>query len=346
MSKKLLYVELGTSHSEIIHSFCEVLSDQYEITLAINKKTNGKNLSQSRIKNIIFLEEENILNAVIKIKKELNPDLILLNSSQGRQTRNLCLKLLFDKTEVVGIHHNPENLYASFTQKLINLKIKKYFVLADFIKKHLENKISNSIQVESLYPVYYPAIKNSPLAKDEKYICIPGVLEQDRRDYIGLIRMVAESKNQLASDIKFVLLGNATSHNGPEIKNLIQEYKISDRFILFDHYVDDEVLFSYVKSSLALMPLLDPGTRWFEKYFETKISGCYSLAFAFQKPLLMNEVFKDKEEFSGKGVFYSAKNFTFAVKSIENSHLNLKDSKFDLGFQKEKAAKFLFSSTK
>lgn len=332
---------MGTSHSEILHSFCEVLSDDYEITLAINKNTHGKKLSQSKIKNLIFLEEEGILNSILKVKEELKPDLILLNSAQGKLVRNLCFRLFFDKTQIVGIHHNPENLYASFTQKLIHLKIKKYFVLADFIKKYLAKKINSFVKVECLYPVYYPEVKTIDVDEAKKYICIPGVLEQDRRDYIGLVRMVAESKNQLSPDIKFVLLGNASSHNGPQIRNLIQEYKIEDRFILFDHYVEDEILFSYVKSALALMPLLDPGTRWFDKYFETKISGCYSLAFAFQKPLLMNEVFKGKEEFSGKGVFYSAKNFPFAVKSIENSHLNLNDLKFELHFQKKKVLGFL-----
>lgn len=343
MSKKLLYFEFSTSHSEIIHSFCEVLSEEYEITLVIHNKTHGKSLEKSKIKKIIYLEEFNILNSFLKIKKELKPDIVLLNSAQGRLVRNLCLRLLFDRTQIIGVHHNPENIYASFTQKFINLKIKKYFVLADFIKKHLTTKTSSNLQIESLYAVYYPEVKTIAVDETKKYVCVPGVLEQDRRDYIGLVRMVAESRSQISPDIKFVLLGNASSHNGPEIRNLIKEYKIEDRFIIFDHYVDDEVLFSYVKSALALMPLIDPGTRWFEKYFETKISGCYSLAFAFQKPLLLNEVFKGKEEFSGKGFFYNAQNFHFAIKSIENNQLNLNDSKFELQFQKFKVLNFLKS---
>lgn len=347
MNKKILYIEFGTSHTEIIHSFCKALSPENHIYLIINEKSKSRIQSSDLIEKIDFVAENLLFEHVLKTIKIYQPDLILLNSAQGKLIRNLCMRLLFNQIPIVGIHHNPQNIYASFTQKIIHWKIKKYIVLADFIKKFIKQK-NPRIQIESFYPVYYPACEKVKLDEDLCYISIPGVLENDRRDYLGLVDLVAQNHQTISPQVRFVCLGSALTHNGPEIVAKVKALGLQNRFIFFDHYIEDSVLLSYVQQSVAVMPLLHPGTRWFEQYFETKISGAYSLAFAFKKKLLMHAIFSDKEEFSSRGVFYDPHDFAQVINGLidslsVNSVDELAEIKFDLHFQKKKLQQFLLS---
>lgn len=339
MSNKVLYIEISAAHTEIIDSVVESLTPEFEVFLLINDKSVQKLKHLENKIKVLPLNEDDYLTEILKHKKSINPDLILLNSSQGRKIRNLCLRLFFDNTPVVGIHHNPENILKSFTQKIIHFKIKKYIVLADSIKKYLIEKKKTNI--ESFYPLIFPFQKITKINNDLKYIAIPGVLEQDRRDYFGLIELVKKHNHELDPKIKFVLLGNSKSHDGLEIIQRIQKHGIESRFIVFDSYVEDDVMMSYIISAKAIMPLLHPGTKWFDKYFETKISGAYNLAFSFNKNLLMHEVFKDKEDFIDLGVFYTELSFKNSVSEILEKKVIPRKSKFDTNFQKQKLLSFM-----
>ncbi len=347
MNKKILYVEFGTSHTEILYSFLKLLTPENQVHLLINEKSKSRIQFELPEVKISFSDENKLIDQFFKMKKSIQPDLIIFNSAQGKLIRNLCLRLMFDKTPIIGIHHNPENIVASFTQKLIHFKIKKYIVLADFIQRYLISQNVKS-KIASIYAVYYPPFEPAALGLNDQYISIPGVLEQDRRDYLGLVDLVERFDKHLPANIKFVLLGSCKTHDGELIYKKIVDKRIEDRFVLFDKYVDDRVLLSYIKNSLAIMPLLHPGTRWFDKYFETKISGAYSLAFGFKKKLLMHQVFSEKEEFKAQGVFYTQQHFgeellyhLFAT-SLDTENQNfVTDLKFEFSFQKKKLFKFI-----
>ncbi len=339
MNKKILYIEISTAHTEILNSFVDALLPEFEVCLLINEKSISRVRPLSKKIKIMPLREQFYMKDILECKKKFVPGLILLNSAQGRRIRDLCLRLLFDKTPVIGIHHNAENLFKSFTQKIIHFKVKKYIVLADFIRDFVKSKINtNRLEVESFYPVSYPQVEKIKIDSSFKYILIPGVLEQDRRDYLGLIEMVKAADARLDSKLKFVLVGNSKNHDGPAIVKAIQRAGLVSRFILFDRYVEDDILLAYVDNCLAIMPLIHPGTRWFDQYFETKISGAYTLAFAFTKPLLMDEVFTDKKEFKDYAQFYSVKNFATSISKMSSVE---KDPKFEFSAQKKKLLDFI-----
>ncbi len=344
MNKRILYVEISSAHTEIMASFVESLRTKFDLAIAINQKSYERLAFLGDRVRLIKINEDSYLKDILKIKKEFSPDFILLNSSQGRKIRDLCLRLLFDPTPVIGIHHNAENIYKSFTQKIIHFKIKKYIVLADFIKDHVLERIkSTSIQIESFYPLIYPQTKAHHGADGPIYIAVPGVLEQDRRDYFGLVEMVRKHDQSFDPKLKFVLLGNSKNHDGPHIVDLINKYDLQNRFILFSDYVLDNVMVDFIQKSVAVMPLLHPGTRWFEKYFETKISGAYNLAYAFDKILLMHEIFEGKDEFKQHAVFYSTETFNKALIEIQNFKRIEKLEKFQLKIQTDKLIHFIQS---
>lgn len=342
MKKKILYVEISTAHTEIIKSFVDAMTPEYEVQLLIHTQSLKRMHNLASKIQVVGLDEKNYLSEILRAKKEFQPDLILLNSAQGRKVRDLCLRLLFDRTPIFGIHHNPENLYKSFTQKIIHWKIKKYIVLADFIKDFLKTKLTDrKIQITSFYPLsFHQGLRLSIEGKD-KYILIPGVLEQDRRDYLGFVDMVKKNESTLDPKLKFVLLGNSKNHDGPKVVEKIKALGLQSRFIFFEAYVEDEIMLAYVEKCLAIMPLMHPGTRWFDKYFETKISGAYSLAFAFNKRLLMHEIFKGKKEFETHGVFYNSESLTDSIKNLETLPPVEKQKKFEFQFQKDRLLEFL-----
>jgi hypothetical protein len=342
MNKKILYIEISTAHTEIISSFVEALIPEYDVVLLLNEKSVSRLSHLAEKIEVRPLNEKNYLNEILEQKKKIQPDLILLNSSQGRKIRDLCLRLLFDRTPIIGIHHNAENIHNSFTQKIIHFKIKKYIVLADFIKHYLEEKLIHSkIKIESFYPLIYPTTSGPKLQLNQKYISIPGVIEQDRRDYLGLIEIIQKHHTSLDPEIQFVLLGNSKNHNGPEVSQLIYKYKLESRFILFEQYVEDHILLQYIEKSKGIMPLLHPGTRWFNQYFETKISGAYSLAFCFDKILFMHQVFEGKDEFKDYGLFYDENNFVEKIKDLFSATAIQKQDKFKLQKQKNKLLYFI-----
>lgn len=342
MKKKILYVEISTAHTEIIKSFVDAMTPDFEVQLLIHTQSLKRMHNLTSKIQAVGLNESHYLSEILIAKNNFQPDIILLNSAQGRKVRDLCLRLLFDKTPIIGVHHNPENIYKSFTQKIIHWKIKKYVVLADFIKEFLKTKLTNKkIQIASFYPLSFHQGLRIGIEGKDKYILIPGVLEQDRRDYLGFVDMVKQSNSNLDPKVKFVLLGNSQNHDGPKVVEKIKSFNLESRFIFFDSYVEDEIMLGYVERCLAIMPLMHPGTRWFDKYFETKISGAYNLAFAFNKFLLMHEIFKGKKEFEKHGVYYSAESLSDAILQLEKLPAIEKPKKFDIDFQKNRLLDFL-----
>ena len=95
----------------------------------------------------------------------------------------------------MGFHHNPISLVKSFTQKFINIKVKKYLVLADFNKDYVVHHGFAPDKVEA----FYPETQAKPVdIANNKLIAITGVLEQDRRYYFGLIEILKNNPTDCA----------------------------------------------------------------------------------------------------------------------------------------------------
>lgn len=333
--KSVLLVELSTSHTEIIEPFVRAL---YGCRVEIAISEVGWN--KLRHKNIFaqvhtFPEEKGAVEAARLINNG-SYDLVVYNSAQGKNIRNLSLRTFFNKTPVVGFHHNPMSLVKSFTQKFINLKVKKYLLLAAFNREYV---IEQGFPADHVL-VFYPLIPASPVKFSEnKIMAVPGVLEQDRRDYFGLVDLV-KNNSQAFVDYKFCLLGNSQTHDGPAIRQAVKAAGLEDYFIFFDGYVPDDVIDENLRKAKFVMPLIHPNNRYFEVYLKTKISGAYNLAYAYQLPLLMHESFAQVSEFSTNCVFYNFENLPEKIhEGIELDHEFYK--KFDTEKQSMSLRQFL-----
>lgn len=335
---KILIVELSTSHTEIIEPTVKALNP-WSVDLAIheNSISKVKNL-QNQIK-IFKLSNRSEVPQAATIIKNNNYDVVIFNSAQGKNARSLVFKTLFVKSKFVGFHHNPEKLISSFTQSLIKLKIKKYILLAQFNKDYL---VRNGVNAKILH-VFYPVMDQSQAdvvsAQRQRVIAIPGVLEQGRRDYFGLIQAVLKNPDAF-KNVKFELLGNSLTHDGPEIKKQVMLAGLTDRFQLYEGYVEQTTLDQCLQHCDYVMSLMHPGTKYFEKYLHTKISGAYSLAFSFRKPLLLHDLFSTIPDFNENCLFYNLDNLDQQIQ--KNITLNSKFyDQFSVESQGQKLKEFL-----
>lgn len=286
----------------------------YSVYLICNENLYGeiqeKNLLAGRqlheIKYGNFLSE---LKNCLQVKKFLehhNISYAIINTADHTIIRNLSL-LLPASINYTAIVHDAGRLERSTTfKKIISRRIKKFFVLSDYILKNIH---APSFQVQAFYPLYFPG-GNTSIHKqaNEFWIGIPGVVSQERRDYIRMFTDL--TKQTLPQNIKLILAGKLDKNNQPEIYKLIKELK--DNIIFFDTFVPYKTFHAYIKQCDVLLPLLDNGND----YFKHRISGTLNLSFAYHIPLCVDDTFKYYDDISQCSIFYEKNNLAEFIRQL------------------------------
>ena len=262
---------------------------------------------------------------------------VVFNTFAGKA---LKLFLLINRSiEVFGVVHSISKLKKRYLVGALGRQIKGYFLLNDYLLPHCPVGIEN---VETFYPIFFPKYEiDAPEKADgELWVCIPGALEYKRRDYLRLIDLIDDG---LDKRVRFVLLGNGFHKHGdgPDFQARVCG---NERFILFDHYVDDELFHSYLSCSDLIMPL--NGTR--EQYQDDSISGAINLAFSYQIPMVVEEIFREVDDFKVSSFFYDKNLVELLNYLCEQRDEVLQKSedisaffKFDLRYQAEKYTNFI-----
>lgn len=347
---RIVILEISTSHEECIYSQVKFLVDSGNSVDLILHKTLQNQIKQYEFlcNQILFLNplEKSFFHKLSQqrhlLKVIKSYDLIIFNTaSSSKIVRNLAFILFFSKVRCVGILHNSKKIYSSFTQKIISLKIKKYFVLNDDILKNTPKK--SGICLESFYPIFFPYYTNTVKKPNKmKWIAIPGRIDWGRRDYRTLLLALLESKT--LANIQFLILGkfDKKSEAGEKLWKLIVAYRLEAYFITFNEFVSNETYHSYLKASDFIMPLLKTESS----YLQNKISGSFNLAFAYKKTLLSKVYFKGLEDLNENAVFFEINGLIEVLLKIDNGESVLEgnsynDEKWEYDFQKRKYLKFI-----
>ncbi|PKB43911.1 hypothetical protein AX016_2121 [Cellulophaga sp. RHA19] len=335
-------VEVSESHEECIYSQVSFLtSTGYNVDLYIHPKINSQIENYRHLFNdivIIDFENTSFLKRIYQQKKLLkklnNYDKIIFNTaSSSKIVRNLCLLLKFSKVECIGILHNVKKIEKSFTQSLITLKIKKYFVLNDFI---IPSRDIKKIKIVSFYPIFFPNIKKDiTLDKKNKiWITVPGRLDYNRRDYDFLFETIRDLKN--TDNIKIILLGKINTSNGLKILKKLKDFNIENNFILFSNFIDNNTFHNYLKKSDYILPLLKES----DDYLKYKITGTFNLAFSYKKTIISDDFYTKIPDLMENSIFYTKTNFKETISNINDGILvkkdhTYKDVKWNYKTQKE-----------
>lgn len=357
MKKEVLLAEFNKTHIEVLHSqILFFLKKHYKVNLWINNEAEFDDVYNGKIKVIrentkISSLNIGLLYRIVRYVKRQKIKKIVLNTAHGILVRNLCLLLLNSSIEVIGVLHQSHKLLKSSTQKIISRKIKKYFVLNDYVKNFIDNATNNFYNISVFYPIFFP--HESSIEKDSYkiIITIPGRVIQTRKDYVFLLKNIINLSPDLKNKFQFIFLGTVTKHESPEVIELIQENNIEESLVkIYKKHLTEQDFNDILHISDYIMPLIHPSSHSYSQYLTTEISGAFNTAFAFKKPLLMYDSFKEFEDFKKFGVFYNEKNFEHLLeriathdltKEIRINYENYK--KFELDFQTENYIKFIES---
>ena len=317
--KKIAIVEFAASHDECLMAQFTALKQKgcYVIFVSI-QEVYDRNLflhpyidefkkvqfSRKAIKDFSLMRQ---LNAYFKsngISK------VILNTAQGAHVRNLCLTAS-KKIEFIGIVHTLKKFQGSFTQKLINLKIRKYLVLNDFFLTKIT--IQKNIHVTSFYPLCFPIFENEiEKNSEEKWVTIIGGVENRRKDLIGSIPLMQEL---VQKGFKFIFLGKSDFKHPDVIyfNQFLKDAAIEKEVKLFDSFVSAEEFDAYLKATDLIWPMVHPNTPSANEYFKNQISGAMNVSFAYKIPMLIHQDYINQWEDFSNSINYNFENFAQKV---------------------------------
>lgn len=314
---KAALIEIDGSHDECLYSQLLFLKQGgYTTTLICNEKLRSQVMEFDAADEKLFFPLDNQskwqeLKDLWRIRQYIvrhNITTVIFNSAHASRVKYLTQMLFPRRFRFYGTLHGINKLKGSFTQKMISRKVKKYFVLNDYLLQNLGQLPHRGLQFSSYYPIFFPAFAGKPLVEkpaNEYWIAIPGQVEYKRRDYETLVRAFAQLKDK--TGYKFLLLGKSEHRhgNGPELRALIDELGVADYFVFWKDFLDNASFHAYLEQCDVMMPLIHPGNDGFRKYLVYQITGMYNLAFAYRKPMLMLEDFSAYEDFKENAVFYT-----------------------------------------
>ena len=311
MNNTIAVVELGDSHEECLSSSLYFLSQQYQVDLYINGvpwQRCQEDLQAYCHKVQVIDSKKGIVSGIDSLRLALQLQkqaykAVFLNTAQGR-IKFFCLFSLFNRSKFVGLLHNVQKLQKGFGQQLISNKVKHYLVLNDYLQPHAQ-ALTNK-PVSSFYPIFFPQQRRMPIKKPQEqvWISIPGRVDYKRRDYQALIGLAQRLKNH--PQYKFLILGNIqASEDGRQLAQDIQKLDLSNQFICFNSFVSTPMFLGYIQASDIVLPLISPKVTDFDKYLRYKITGSWNMAFAFQKPLLVDPAFMQHADFQENAVAFN-----------------------------------------
>lgn len=311
-AKKTVWIDFSPLQIDVLIAQLYLAKDRFELHVISTEEVIQGLPKDLVVKSVTVLPKDSKAKAIwtaFKQLKTIDADYVVMNDGQGQSVKWLSLFSLFLRTEFIGVHHNADKfIFGSLTQSLINLKIKKYFVLADYVIKNLTGKVSDKFKFSSFYinMTDYKLKRNENPA--ELKIAIPGFVEFHRRDYLDLIQTLTSGPEKLAGNIKFVILGNAGKKDGKDLIEKVKASGLEKNFSFYDHFVPQTEVYSQIDSSDLLMTLIGPKNQYFDLYKKYKISGTYSLSIMIEKPLLLHKVYSDETEFNDWSLFYDESN--------------------------------------
>ncbi|MDH5230054.1 MAG: hypothetical protein OEY38_08350 [Gammaproteobacteria bacterium] len=309
--KSIALIELSRGHHECLYAQSLFLQRSgYEVFLVTPAATKNlveafdtikdqffHRLGKSRLKNIFQFRQ------IMAWLKEYGIEEIIINTAQGSQCRDFVWWA--KKKQLYGVLHGVHRLQQSRTQQWISKYIKKYFVLNDYILHVLPAVEVRRFHVASFYPIFFPPQISAVIEKpdDEFWVCIPGQVEFKRRDYATLLQQIDSNLNP---KIKFILLGQAfhAHGDGERLQQGLREKNLLSRFKFFTEYVSGAVFKAYAENSDLVLPLIHPSKDYLQNYLSQQISGSFNIAFAYAKPMLLDKVFSQFDDFRTSSRFY------------------------------------------
>jgi hypothetical protein len=351
-SNTIALLEIGGSHDECLLSQMHAIkSTGRKILLITFTEILERNPEfNNYIDDTLFVdmsgskrERAKEVSRIWKKNKASKCEKVVRNTAEGNLIRFLCLKALFSKIEFIGIVHSTRKFERSFTQSIINKKVKKYFLLSENLLSSISPPAK--IKVDYFYPLRFP--KNDVvLEKKQKTVVIIGGVERRRKDLDGFVEIAQQVERD---DVQFIFLGKSdpTLEDVKDFQAAVIDKGLKDKVKTYDHFVSQSDFIAQIQNADLILPIVHPNTRSAEEYFKSRISGAMSVSFGYKIPMMLHQGYAEIEEMKVASFYYNMENFgkklDQALDNIETKRAEmLAHPNYRVEFQEEKYLDFLF----
>lgn len=351
MAKLIVLVEVGHSHDEcLLTQMMAIKEAGYQCTLVCTQDIPDRNPAFKRwVDNFFIISDQrgdrfSEMRRTMKHIKKQKAERVVLNTAQGTLARNLCLLGLFSKVEFIGIIHTLLKLEGSFTQKVISWKVKKYFVLSEFLYSKIPAKQQR--QFGYFYPIAFDGAKDDKAPHEGTIITIIGGVERRRKDLEGFLQMV---KKDASTHFYFLGKSDKNDQNVQAFINGLEENGLREQVTLFNEFVSQETFSEVLNKTDFILPLIHPNTPSAKEYFNNQITGAMTVSFGYKIPMLVHEAYDQIEELKVASVYYSLVNFNEMLASAKESRVDqvakmCAHESCDEGAQKKRYFSFLMGA--
>lgn len=304
--RKVALIELNSYHGECLYSqLCYLKSANNEVYLFCDKRQEKSVAATCKAADKLIFMDMKKMSSLMALRRYIidnDINLVIFNTLHGSKVLKFMLLPFPKKISFYGTIHNVRKMKSSFGQKLICRKIKKVFLLADYLK--LSFKKVSDIPCESYSPSMVPSATIAPINKnvEEIWAVVPGSIEYKRRDYDALLHLV----NVTPNNVKFILLGNSRKGDGLHFVERLRNESSMERFVVFDSFVENELFDAYMEKADYLLPLITENTTIAEEYMTYKVSGTFILSKSYGVPMLIHSDFAKLNGFDYPSHFYSS----------------------------------------
>lgn len=341
-------IELGGSHDECLYTQLVALKkENRDVILITDQEIQNRNphfeplVDETLIMDTHLLKKKRFgeLRRLLKLLERKGVTQVVLNTAQGEIVRDLCLLALFTSIEFIGIIHTTRKFKGSFTQRIINRKVKKYLLLSEYLLSTI--KAPHGVKVGYFYPITLPEINKTEHAGIN--ITIIGGIEKRRKDLEGFCLLLKTAP----STVQFIFLG--TSH--PEstdaiwLRNEIRSMGKEEQVKLYDAFVDQKEFLEVLATTDMILPLVHPNTPSAEQYFRNQISGAMNVSFSYKIPMLLHEFYRFIEEMQEASFYYNLKTGLGDItkQMVDQKVVDMKaHEKYNQEFQEQKYLDFIF----
>lgn len=316
MNQRVLVVEFGDSHHEIFPTHFRILDRAgYETYAFVNARIADRIPHGFQQETIVFEDRESPLRTagrILSFCRKRGIRKVVLNSANGNAVRTFALAALaWPGLEVVGINHYVRKFRRSVSQKFISRKVRRYFVLSDiFFENGSLRPDEGGLTIRSLYPVFFPeAGEEAAEEPGQVLLAVPGTVRQERRDYLGLLDLLAAKRSLVPDHVRFLILGDASSPDGRRFRSEIQRVGLDGFFRTFEGHVDNEIYYRLLRRADLMLPLLHVEGGRYREFLDHKVSGSYALGMGFRIPFLMHRAFEGYSDFRDVSFFYDREDF-------------------------------------
>lgn len=340
---RICLVEPCHSHEEVLYPWIELLRGQYDISVVApqsllnvdllretatfyNAAPYINALPKSRVWRLLGIFHRYV--AILKTVDRIDPAVVIFNSVPTLLDAVL-VACLFGKHRKIQVIHNFQN-YLSPAARVLYRAFDGNLLISEQVYRYVKEHHPEFENLDYVLPIFFDGFLKSvgvyPTAVRQDAqglkLGVFGAIEDERRNYRGLLRAIREIVATTSrTNFRVYLAGKAS----PKIQTYIKEHKLENVVMYYTEFVPFLAMFQLLAEMDMVLFLIDGEVKNSKYYNKYKISGTSTLMKAFKKAGVSSTDFSVDESLFGRCFFYSGTDIKSFLDMIDHGKINIMD---------------------